>query len=93
MAFKTALEEDAQAEHLAKVEKAKAFLKAEGTEKARDAQSVVDSDKYLLDHLKKKAIKEFTREALRDAQDALSARQSLLKYEAQTNFGSMSAGA
>lgn len=85
--FKLALEQDAEAEHLFKVEKAKAFLAAEGTEKARESQAIVATDKYLLDNLKKKAVKEFLREKLKDAQDALSARQSLLKYEAQTNFG------
>lgn len=92
-AFKKALEDDAVAEHTAKLEKAKAFLSAQGTEKAREAQAVVDSEKFMLDQLKKRAVKEFTREALKDAQDALSARQTLLKFEVQTNFGSMGAGA
>lgn len=86
-AYGEALNKDAEAEHQYKVEKAKAFLAAEGTEKARESASIIAVDKWMLEHLKKKAVKEFTREALRDAQDALSARQSLLSYEAKTNFG------
>ena len=86
-AFETALQDDANAEHLYKTEKAKAFLAADGTEKAREAKAVVESSKYLLDHLKKKAIKEFVREKLKDAQEAQSARQSILSYRGKTNFG------
>lgn len=91
-AFADAVQDDAIAEHAYKVDKAKAFLRATGTEKAREAQSIVDTENLYLDHLKKKAIKEFTREKLRDAQDALSARQSLLKYETQTSFGMTATG-
>lgn len=85
-AFQAAVEDDAMAEHAFKLKKAQAFLAAEGTEKARDARSIVDSEKLFLDHVKKKAVKEFTREKLRDAQMAITARQSLLKYQAQTDF-------
>lgn len=85
-AFETAVRDDADAEHAFKMKQARAFLDADGTEKARAAKALVDSGKLYLDHLQKKAVKEFTREKLRDAQDALSARQSLLKYAAQTDF-------
>jgi len=85
--FGEALIADAEAEHAYKIAKATAFLSADGTEKAREAKSIVESDRLMLEHFRKKATKEFTREKLRDAQDALSARQSLLAYEAKSNFG------
>ena len=85
--FGTAAIEDAEAEHAFKIKHAKEFLKADGSVEARKAMALVECDTQHLDYLKKKAIKEFTREKLRDAQDALSARQSLLSYEAKTNFG------
>jgi hypothetical protein len=86
-AFGEALDLDAVAEHAYKLAKASAFLASEGTEKAREAQSVVSSEKLFLDHLKKKAVKEFTREKLRDCQDALSARQSLLSSSVKSDLG------
>ena len=92
-AFGEALDADADAEHTYKVARAKAFLTAQGTEKAREAQSVIDTDNLLKDHLNKKAVKTFCAVKLNDAQDALSARQSLLKRETSTNFGSMGVGA
>lgn len=91
--FKTALESDAEAEHRFKIGKAKAYLNAEGTEKAREATAILETSDLYLDHLKKKAVKEFTKESLRDAQDALTARQSILKYERETDFGASRAGA
>lgn len=77
---------DAEAEHAFKIKNAKEFLAADGSVEARKATALLACEKEHLDYLKKKAIKEFTREKLRDAQDALSARQSLLSYEAKTNF-------
>lgn len=85
--FETACTELADAEHAFKIEEAKKFLSGEGSVDARKAQALVASEHLHGDYLKKKAVKEFSREKLRDAQDALSARQSLLSYEAKTNFG------
>lgn len=76
--FEKAAMDDAEAEHAYKMQQARTFLAADGTEKARAAKSLVDSEALHLDHLKKKAVKEFTREKLKDAQSALSARQSIL---------------
>lgn len=92
-AFEQAAIEDAEAEHEFKMRHAKEFLTAEGSVEARKASALVASETLHANYLKKKAVKEFTREKLRDAQDALSARQSLLSYEAKTNFGSSSYGA
>lgn len=78
--LKLALEAVGDAEHAYKLKKAQIFLSSEGTEKARDAESVVGSEALFLDYLKKKAAAEFTKEKLRDVQQALSARQSLLKF-------------
>lgn len=91
-AYGEALDESATAEHAFKVAKADAFLKADGTEKAREAKSIIETERLFLDHLKKNAVKTFCSVKLQDAQDALSARQSLLKRETSTNFGSMAAG-
>jgi len=85
--FGVALQNDAEAKHRYEMKQAQEFLDAEGTVDARKAIALKNCDVEYLDYLKKKAVKEFTREKLKDAQDALSARQSLLKYEAQTNFG------
>jgi len=69
---------EADTEHAYKIAKAKAYLTAEGTEKAREAQSVVDTDVLLNEYLQAKARKEFTKEKIKDVQNALTARQSLL---------------
>lgn len=91
--LRQALEDDADAEHEYKTTKAKEFLKAEGTEKARDATSVVNTEKLLKEHLKKRALKEFTRAKLEDARNAQSAMQTLASADAKSNFGASSIGA
>lgn len=69
---------EADTEHAYKVAKAKAYLTAEGTEKAREAQSVVNTETLYGEYLQAKARKEFTKEKVKDVQSALTARQSLL---------------
>jgi len=86
-AFGEAVQASADAEHLWKIEKAKAFLAADGTEKAREAKAMIDTEDLHKDFLTKQAAMRFLREKLRDAQSALSARQSLMSYDAKTNFG------
>ncbi len=76
--FEEALMDDAIAEHAYKVEKANAFLRAEGTEKAREAESIVKTDALFLVHLKAKAVVTFAKEKLKDVQQAVSARQTLV---------------
>lgn len=76
-----ALEAAAVAEHAHKLKEAQEFLAAEGTVDAKKATATVKCSELALDHLKKKAVKEFTRVKLQDAQDALSAQQSLMRAE------------
>jgi hypothetical protein len=84
-AYVKACEEDAEAEHTYKIAKATAFLASEGTEKAREAQSVVDTNESFLKHLKAKAKVMYMKEKLKDAQQALIARQSILSFETKSN--------
>lgn len=79
--FGTAVEAAAEAEHNYKMKDAEEFLKAEGTIDAKKATALKACGELHLNYLKKKAIKEFTRIKLQDAQDALSAQQSLLRAE------------
>lgn len=84
--FVTACTEEAEAEHAFKINNAKEFMSADGSVELRKAAALVACEKQHLDFLKAKAVKEFTKEKLRDVQDSLSARQSLLSFEAKTNF-------
>jgi hypothetical protein len=68
-----------------KVAKAKAFLEADGTEKKREAEAVIRSEKYLRERNRAEAVYLFTKEKLADAQAAVSARQSLLKADMNTS--------
>lgn len=63
----------------------KAFLAAEGTEKAREAQAKIETERFKRDLLQKEAIREFQRGKLKSAQDAVSARQTLVSAEKRTN--------
>lgn len=84
-AFVTACLDEAAAEHEYKVAKARAYLQADGTEKTREASSVVDTETLFSKYLIAKATKEFSAAKLRDAQNALSARQSILNHETKSN--------
>lgn len=75
----------AEAESDYRVAKAKAYLNAEGTEKAREAAAVIATERLLRERDRTEAVKEFTRERLRDAQQVVSARQSLLNAQVRTN--------
>ena len=67
------------------IEYAKAFLKAEGTEKAREAQAKIDTERFKRERYRTEAVREFQRTKLQDAQAAVSARQTLLKANLRTN--------
>lgn len=84
-AYVKACEDDAVDEHAYKIAKATAFLASEGTEKAREAESVVATNEAYLKHLKSKAKVMYMKEKLKDAQQALIARQSILSFETKTN--------
>lgn len=74
---------DAESEY--RIQKAEAYLAAEGTEKAREAASIKKVEKLLRERNRAEAVRDFTKEKLRDAQLAVSARQSLLNADLRTN--------
>lgn len=84
-AYQEACTEYADAESEYRIKKAAAYLEAEGTEKAREAASIKQVEKLLRERNRTEAIKDFTKEKLRDAQLATSARQSLLNADVRTN--------
>ncbi len=91
--YQTAVENEALAEHEFKVQNAKEFLKASGGAEIRKMEALVATENLHKDYLTKQAIAAFTKEKLKDAQAALSARQSLLRFDTNTNFGASRAGA
>lgn len=86
-AYEEAVTNAAIAEHDYKLKHAEEYLKADGTVDERKAKALKASANLHKNYLTTDAIRTFTREKLKDAQDVLSARQSLLSYEARTNFG------
>ncbi len=84
--LKDALLDAADAEHTYRVENARKYLAATGSIEARKAQATIDCEHLMLERLRKDAKKEFAMEAVRDARQALSARQSLLKADADKVF-------
>lgn len=83
--YEQALIKAAEAEAEYRVRFAKAFLGAEGTEKARNSVAIIEVERFLEERNRTEAIREFTREKLKDAQAAVSARQSLLSASLRTN--------
>lgn len=84
-AYQDACVKHAEAESEYRIQKSKEYLAAEGTEKAREATAIVKVERYLRERDRTEAIRDFTREKLRDAQSAVSARQSLLSAALRTN--------
>jgi hypothetical protein len=83
--YETACIDHAEAESEYRIAKAKAYLNAEGTEKAREATAIVKTENLLRERDRTEAIRDFTRTKLKNAQDAVSARQSLLRADVKTN--------
>lgn len=83
--FESALLTAADADSEYEVAYAKAFLAADGTIDARKHTATIAVEKYLRELNTAKAVKEFIRAKLKDRQDAVSARQSLLSAEVKTN--------
>jgi hypothetical protein len=83
--FEKALIEYADAETRYRIRKSEEYLKAEGTEKAREATAIIAVAKLLEARNRAEAVKDFLKEKLRDRQAAVSARQSLLSAEVKTN--------
>jgi hypothetical protein len=86
-AYQKACTDEAEAEHAYKMKNASEFLGAEGSVEARKATALVACDKLYLDYLRKAAVRDFTKEKLRDSQQALSARQSLLTASVKSELG------
>ncbi len=76
--YQSACENDATAEHTFKMKQAERYLANEGSIEARKAQALLDCKDEYLNHLKAKAVKDFTQVKMKDSLQALSARQSIL---------------
>jgi hypothetical protein len=85
--YESALHDEAEKEHIFKMKQASEFLSASGSVDARKMTALVKCKIEHQAYLKATAVKEFTREKLRDAQSAVSARQSLFTAQSRTNFG------
>lgn len=83
--FENALLTSADAESDLEIQWAKEFLAASGTIDARKAAATVATERFLKARNDAKAVKEFLRAKLKDRQDAVSARQTLLNSELRTN--------
>lgn len=84
-AYEAACHEFADAESEYRTQFAKEFLIASGAVEERKQTAMSKVARYLKDREKKEAIKDFTKEKVKDAQLAVSARQSLLSSARRTN--------
>lgn len=83
--FQNALLTAADADTDYEIAFAKAYLAAEGSIQARESAATVATQNYLKARNDAKAVKEFLRAKLKDRQDAVSARQTLLNADLRTN--------
>lgn len=83
--FETACKDFADAESTYRIKLAKAFLEADGSMELRKHTAIVQVETELRERDKCEAVKEFTKEKLRDVQAAVSARQSILSASVRTN--------
>jgi hypothetical protein len=83
--FEKALLDYAAAETNYRIRRSEEYLKAEGTEKAREAAAIIAVRKLLEERNRAEAVKDFLKVKIKDRQDAVSARQSLLSAEVKTN--------
>ncbi len=85
-AFEEACTKYAEAESEYRVQFARAYLAAEGTEKARNSDAILKVERFLRERDRTEAVKEFCKEKLRDSQNAVQARMSLLYADVRTNL-------
>ncbi len=83
--FENAVLTAAEAEADYEIAWSRAYLEANGTIDSRKAEATVQTAKYLKARNDAKAVKEFLRAKLKDRQDTVSARQSLLRADVLTN--------
>jgi hypothetical protein len=84
--YKSACINFADAEHAYKVDLAVEFGKAEGSVDVRKNLALIACKHRYAVYLKADAVKDYTKEMLRDAQAVLSARQSLLSASMKGDF-------
>jgi hypothetical protein len=84
-AFEKACLDFADAESHYRIQLSREFLKADGSVEKRKAEALVAVENALRHRDKTEAVKEFTKEKLKDAQTAVFARQSLLNADVRTN--------
>lgn len=85
VAFEQACLDYADAESEYRINLAKETLSATGTDKTRAATALTKVEKFLRARNKAEAVKEFTKEKLKDRQTAVFARQGLLNADVRTN--------
>lgn len=83
--FEKALLDYAEAESTYRIRKSEEYLKAEGTIQSREAEAIKKVATLLRERNRTEAVKDFLKAKLKDRQDAVSARQSLLRSEMRTN--------
>ena len=85
--FETALNDSADKEYNYEIAFANAVLSSTGTNaETRKADAILKCQKELKEHLKADARKTFMKTKMIDAQNAVSARQSILTNSTKTNF-------
>jgi len=84
-AYKTACEKLADAEYAYKTNLAVKFNEAEGTVDNRKNSALIACKEQYKAYLKAEAVKDYTKEMLKDAQQVLSARQSLLSASVRSD--------
>lgn len=84
-AYEDACKEFASAESEYRVQYAKEYLIASGAVEERKQTAMSKVARFLAERERTEAIRDFTKEKVRDAQLAVSARQSLLSSARRTN--------
>jgi len=85
-AYTSACNKLADAEHAYKVDLAIEFGKADGSVDVRKNLALIACKVSYKAYLQAEAVKDYTKELLRDAQQVLSARQSLLSASVKGDF-------
>lgn len=92
--YEIALNNSADKEYAYEIAFSTAILKSVGTNaETRKADAVLKCQKEFQEHLKAEARKTFMKSKMTDAQNAVSARQSILTNSTKTNFGQSGYGA
>ncbi len=86
-ALQKACIEAAEIEGEYKLKYAKEYRLAEGTVKDRESEALEKCAKEYLAYIKADAVRAFTKEAMRNSQQALSARQTLLTASSRGDLG------